>query len=150
MHAQRIATSQGENLIYIIIIGCGRLGSLLATELSSAGDEVVVIDRDASEFDKLSVDFSGYTIAGDAVEKAVLREAGIAEADALFAVTSQDNINLMVAQIASRIFDVETVIARIDDPDREAIYREFGIRTVSQTHLAAQAFIQTIKKADDA
>lgn len=132
--------------MYIIIIGCGRLGSRLANQLSGAGQEVVIIDKDPSKFDKLTVDFSGYTFVGDAIEKSVLREAGIKEATVVFAVTSEDNINLMVAQIANRIFDVETVIARIDDPDREAIYREFGIRTISPTQLTAQAFISAMQE----
>lgn len=131
---------------YVVIIGCGRLGSLLATELSSHGHEVVIIDRDADAFERLSVEFSGFSVVGDASEQAVLKQADIQKADFLFSVTSEDNINLMVAQIAKRIFDIDHVIARIEDPARKAVYREFGIDTISPTQLTADAFLNVLKK----
>lgn len=132
---------------YIVIIGCGRLGSLLANELSRHGHDVIIVDRSPDAFERLSVEFSGYTIVGDASEQAVLKEADIQRAEFLFAVTSEDNINLMVAQIAKRIFNVAHVIARIDDPSREAVYREFGIDTISPTQLTADAFLQALKRS---
>lgn len=139
--------SMDENVAekyYILVVGCGRLGSLLANQLSSAGHELVVIDRNESAFDALSVNFSGYKIVGDASEQAILRQANIQDADYVFAATSEDNVNLMVAQIANRIFDVQHVVARIDDVARESIFGEFGIRTISPTRLTAQAFLQFV------
>ena len=134
---------------YIVIIGCGRLGSLLANTLSHDGHEVVVIDKNPDAFDKLSVNFSGYKITGEAIEQSVLQQADVAQADFFFAVTAHDNINLMVAQIARRIFDVPQVIARIDDPARETIYKEFGIETISPTQLTAEAFMQWMTEQRD-
>jgi len=130
---------------YIVVIGCGRLGSLLANQLSGDGHDLVVIDREEAAFDTLSVEFSGFKLVGDAIEQAVLQQAEIEKANYVFAVTSEDNINLMVAQIANRIFDVPNVIARIDDPARETIYREFGIQTISPTQLTAEAFLKAMQ-----
>lgn len=131
---------------YIIIVGCGRLGSLLASTLSNQGTSVVVIDNDESTFDSLSLEFSGFQILGDAAELAVLRAAKIDQADCLLAVTGNDNLNLMVAQLAKILFDVPMVLVRLIDPEREAIYQDFGLVTISPTKLAAQAFIQTLEQ----
>jgi trk system potassium uptake protein TrkA len=126
---------------HIVIVGCGRLGGTLANQLSAAGHSVVVIDHKAAQFDKLNNDFSGYKIIGDAVELHVMKEARVQEADCLYATTTSDNTNLMVAQVAKEIFGVPQVIARVFDPEREALYREFGIETISPVKLAAQAFL---------
>ncbi|MFP4321799.1 MAG: potassium channel family protein [Anaerolineales bacterium] len=128
---------------YIIVVGCGRLGGILASYLSGYGHRVVAIDNQANAFEKLSNEFSGFTILGDAVEPAVLREANSEDADYLFATTSLDNVNLMVAQIAKSIYDVPKVVARVFDPQRENIYAEFGIETISPVELSAEAFIAT-------
>lgn len=129
---------------YIVIVGCGRLGSVLANRLSSAGHKVVVIDRREASFDKLSVDFSGYRVVADAVELHVLQEARVQQADCLFATTTLDNTNLMVAQVARTVFNVPRVVARVFDPAREMIYSEFGVETISPTKLSAEAFLKVI------
>ena len=131
---------------YIIIVGCGRLGSLLASTLSRQGRSVVIIDRDESTFDTLSIDFSGFQIPGDAAELALLREAKINQADCLLAVTGNDNLNLMVAQIAKSVFAVPTVLVRVFDPHREELYRDLGLGTISPTKLAAEVFLQTLER----
>ena len=129
---------------HIVIVGCGRLGGVLANQLSGMGHSLVIIDRRKSAFDKLSADFSGYKIIGDAVEMQVLHEARIQDADYLFAVTTADNANLMVAQVAKEVFGVPNVVARVYDPAREAIYARFGIQTISPTKLSADAYLKYI------
>ena len=64
-----------KNSLYIVIVGCGRLGAHLANQLSRDGNSVVVIDRDETTFNHLSSDFSGFRIGGDATQMAVLKEA---------------------------------------------------------------------------
>jgi len=127
---------------YIVVVGCGRLGSLLANNLSADGYQVVVIDRHERMFDGLNVQFSGFTIAGDAAELDTLRQANIEKADMLFACTTEDNVNVMVAQVAREFFEVPHVVARVYDPDLEETYRSFGIETVSPTQLSADVFKQ--------
>jgi trk system potassium uptake protein TrkA len=122
------------------------LGSLLAGQLSTAGQEVVVIDRQEAAFDKLPVDYSGYKIVGDAVELYTLREAGIEDVNYLFATTTQDTTNLMVAQVAKEIFGVPNVVARVFDLERESIYQDFGIKTISPTKLSANAFLKIVEE----
>lgn len=116
--------------LFIIIVGCGRLGSYLANNLSRLGHSVVAIDRDDAAFEALSPEFSGFRIEGDATEFAVLREAEIAHADMVIVATHNDNINLLVSQVAKKLFGVERVIARVFEPVREQTYRELGIDTV--------------------
>ena len=132
---------------FIVIVGCGRVGSLLANRMSATGHKLVVIDEHEVAFDKLSNEFSGFRIIGDAIEMRVLREARLEQADYLFAVTRNDNINLMVAQMALKVFNVPRVIARVYDPAREALYREFGIETISPTKLTAEA-VQVVLNAN--
>lgn len=129
---------------YIVIIGCGRLGGTLANHLSKTGHSVVVVDQREAAFDKLSVDFSGFKVLGDASELDILQEASANKADYLFAVTTRDSTNLMVAQVALTIFNVPHVVARVFDPVREEIYRSFGIMTISPTNLSAHAFLEMV------
>ncbi|MGB7339977.1 MAG: NAD-binding protein [Phototrophicaceae bacterium] len=124
----------------VVIVGCGRLGSTIANDLSADGHQVIVIDNHEHSFDKLTTAFSGYKIAGDAVELQTLADADIADADYLFAATTEDNTNLMVAQVAKQIFDIPLVVARVYDPYREAIYADFGVETISPTRLSSNAF----------
>ena len=131
---------------YVIIVGCGRLGSLLANRLSSLGSSVVAIDRDEAAFENLSTEFSGFRVTGDAAELAVLRLARIDRAGAVLAITSFDNVNLMVAQVAQKVFGVPQVLARVNDPSREAVYREFGIETICPTTLSATAFLSALQE----
>jgi trk system potassium uptake protein TrkA len=129
---------------YIIIVGCGRLGGTLANQLSRTGHQIVAVDRRESAFDKLSADFSGFRILGDASEIEVLRQARIEQAQYVFAATTQDNLNLMVAQVAKTLFNVPHVVARVFDPLREQIYSDFGIATVSPVKLSADAFLHVL------
>ncbi|MGB3765525.1 MAG: TrkA family potassium uptake protein [Phormidesmis sp.] len=130
---------------YIVVIGCGRLGSLLASQLSAQGHSVVVIDRYEAAFENLSGEFSGFQITGDAAELATLRRAKADKASCLLAVTREDNVNLMVAQIGKVVFEIPSVLARVFDPAREVIYKEFGIETISPTHLSADVFLQKLE-----
>lgn len=131
---------------YIVIAGCGRLGSTLATQLSSQGHSVVVIDRDRANVESLPADFSGFRIVGNATEQEVLRSAKTERADCFLAATNQDNINLMLAQVAHQVFAVPLVIARIWDPSRAPIYSRLGIQTICPTTLSADAFVQLIQQ----
>jgi trk system potassium uptake protein TrkA len=130
---------------YIIIVGCGRLGALLANRLSSIGHSVIVVDPNEAAFEKLTAEFSGFRVVGDAAELAVLLQAGIDRADCLLAVTPYDNVNLMTAQVAKTVFNVPKAIARVFDPSREPIYREFGIETICPTVLSAERFLDTLQ-----
>jgi trk system potassium uptake protein len=129
---------------YIVVVGCGRLGSQLANQLSRDGDSVVVIDSDETKFNDLSPDFSGFRIEGDATHITVLKDAKLKKADVLIATTHEDNVNLMVAQVARKIFNVPQVLARVFDPKREKIYAQLGIDTICPTSVAAEMFLRAV------
>jgi trk system potassium uptake protein TrkA len=121
--------------MYIIIVGCGKIGSYLAKILDETND-VVVIDKDEKSFEKL-VNFNGITKLGDALDSEVLKDAGIEKADAVCVITSNDNTNIVIGQVAKKIFNVEKVIIRISDPNREKICKLLNIETINTTTLIA-------------
>lgn len=128
--------------MYIVVIGCGKTGSAVADLLSKNGENVVVIDREKSAFDKLSPDFTGFTINGDATEVEVLLEAKLNKADMAIVTTEIDSVNSMVSQIAKDIYEVPEVIVKINQPDKGIIYRNTDIITLSPTDL----FIDSLRE----
>jgi trk system potassium uptake protein TrkA len=114
-----------------IVTGCGRLGSGLARALDTAGHHVAVLDSDASAFERLGPTFRGTTWHGIGFDRSALDRAGISDVDGLAAVTGNDEVNAVVARLASRIFHVPKVVARLHDPLKAAIYRRLGIQVVA-------------------
>ncbi|TAN63247.1 TrkA family potassium uptake protein [bacterium] len=123
--------------MYVIIVGCGRVGSELAKLLSTEGHNVVVIDRHPKSFERLGRTFNGVTLEGNGFDVEILKQAGIAQADAFCSVTNGDNSNIVAAQVAKKIFKVPKVIARVYDPARADIYRSLGLDVISGTILFA-------------
>lgn len=128
----------------VIIVGCGRVGAHTAAALVREGHEVVVIDKDPESFRLLPRGFRGRTLVGYAFERALLEEAGIAEADALVAATAGDNTNAVTARIAKEIYRVPDVISRIYDPHRAEIYRRYGVQTFAPTAWSAGKIIELL------
>lgn len=123
----------------ILVVGCGKVGSRLASSLSQDGHDVSIVDRFEENFELLNNDFNGYTTAGIPIDQDVLRKAGIESCDALAAVSQDDNVNIMVSQVAREIFKVPNVLARIYDPRREDVFSHFGLHTVCPTNLTVEA-----------
>ncbi len=123
----------------ILIVGCGRVGAELAATLDQSGHDISVIDYDENSFDALPGDFSGFTTVGVPIDRDVLKRAGIASCDALCAVTGSDNMNIMAAQVASEVFGVKKVFARIRDISKGRIFEQMGIHIVCPTSLAVNA-----------
>ena len=128
----------------IIVVGCGRVGSQLARLFSDNGHNVVVIDKDPQSFCNLGSSFDGRAMQGIGYDEQTLSEAGVDEADIVVAVTSSDNANLMVAEVASKLFGVEHTIARLQNPDREAAYSQLGIDYVCGTSLVAEEIFSKV------
>lgn len=115
---------------YTIIIGCGRLGANLANELSNAGENVLILDENKDSFRKLASNFGGLSVIGNGTDLDKLNEIKLGDASTVIAVTDNDNINIMAAQIAKEVFNVKKVIARLYDPDSEMVYKKLGISTI--------------------
>ncbi len=123
----------------ILIIGCGKVGAQLAGVLCRQGHDVSVISRKEEDFQALPDDFTGITTHGVPIDREVLKKAGIESCDALTAMTQDDNTNIMVSQIATEIFNVPKVLARIYDPRRGDVFSHFGLQTVCPTNLTVSA-----------
>ena len=103
-------------------MGCGRVGSTLASSLSRRGHSVAVVDQDATAFRRLGHDFGGQQVVGVGFDRDTLIEAGIEQAAAFAAVSSGDNSNILSARVARETFGVDNVVARIYDPRRAEVY----------------------------
>lgn len=130
----------------VLVIGCGNVGSSLCNKLSAMGYDVSVINSDQEQFSNLSPDFSGYTTLGVAIDQDVLRRAGIENCDVLAAVTSDDNMNLMVAQLAKEFFHVPRVFTRVNDPKKNEVFREFGLETICPTNLTVSTLCSALQE----
>ena len=117
--------------MYVVIMGCGRVGSSLAAGLERLGHDVAVIDKDRQAFRRLSPEFRGRQVIGQGFHRDVLIDAGVEQAQAFAAVSSGDNSNIISARVARESFGIELVVARIYDAKRAAVYERLGIPTVA-------------------
>ena len=134
--------------MHVVIVGCGRVGSSLARHLLSERHSVAVIDKRAAAFERFLADWPGQTIVGYGFDRDRLQEAGIERANALAAVTSGDNSNIMVARIAKETFQVDRVVARIYDPRRAGVYERLGIPPVATVEWTTEQALRRILPAE--
>lgn len=130
----------------VIIMGCGRVGSELASLLDAEGHDVTVLDLAAGAFNRLPADFHGKAVVGNGIDVDVLRRVGTEDSDAFVSVTQGDNRNVMAAQIARHIFHVEHVVCRIYDPIREELYHSLGLDTISPTKVGARLLKEALER----
>lgn len=126
--------------MYIIIVGCGRSGSMLANMLSEEGHDVVVIDKDKGSFKGLGSLFNGLTYQGKGSDLELLEEAGIRRADGIALMTNSDTSNATVAQIAKKIYKTKWVVAKIYDPELRDSLKDFGFDIICPTILISRLF----------
>jgi trk system potassium uptake protein TrkA len=117
--------------MHVIVVGCGRVGSELAVRLQDHGHTAAVIDKNRNAFRRLPDPWDGLKVVGFGFDRDDLVRAGIDRAEAVAAVTSGDNTNILTARIARETYEVPHVVARIYDPRRAAIYQRLGIATVA-------------------
>lgn len=130
--------------MYVVIGGCGRVGSNVAYTLEYEGHAVAVIDKDPLAFEALKPNFKGTKTEGIVFDRDTLEEAGIRKADAYLAVTSGDNSNIVSARIAREHYHVPKVYARIYDPRRAIIYENFGIPTIASVMWSSYRLLDLI------
>ncbi|EKX68463.1 TrkA family potassium uptake protein [Streptomyces ipomoeae] len=115
----------------VIVVGCGRVGSMLAGLLATEGHDVAVVDRRPKAAQRLPDSPRIRFHEGNGYSRGVLTAAGVEHADAFVAVTSGDNSNIVSARTAKEAYRVPILLARIYDPRRADIYRELGIPTIA-------------------
>ncbi|ANQ54178.1 MULTISPECIES: TrkA family potassium uptake protein [Thermosipho] len=121
--------------LYLVIIGCGKVGGNVSSIASSMGHSVVVIDKEESSFENLSPDFTGFSIVGDATEKDVLENAKINKADYVLVLTHDDNTNFLISLMCKYYFGAKKIITRVYDPDNVSLFQEYDIEIISPTLL---------------
>jgi trk system potassium uptake protein TrkA len=143
-----LARLWSDGRVHIVVVGCGRVGSELAMQLSDEGHSVVIIDRNRDAFRRLTR-FNGQTLTGSGFDRDVLFQADARRADALAAVTSGDNSNILCARIARDNYRIKNVVARIYDPQRADIYMKLGIPTVATALWTTQQVKRWLVPSDD-
>ena len=137
--------------MFILIVGCGRVGSSLARTMLREGHEISCLDEDPEAHARLEIglekpweDMGGQFTVGTGLEIEALRAAGIERADAFVASTDGDNTNIVVAQIAQKRFHVPKVVVRVHDPLRAEWYHQEGLHTVSPTQVAIEMLMDAV------
>jgi trk system potassium uptake protein TrkA len=137
--------------MFVLIVGCGRVGSSLAKRTMKEGNEVSVLDESPEAHAILDFgleetweDLGGRFTVGTALEIDALIEAGIEQADVVICSTDGDNTNIVVAQIAQKRFQVPKVVVRVLDPLRAEWYSEQGIHTVCPTKVAIEQLTDAV------
>lgn len=131
--------------MYVIVVGGGKVGYYLAWTLVEMDYEVLVIERDGETVERISESLGAIVMEGDGAEASVLSRAGASRADVVVASTGDDEDNLIVCQVAKRKFHVDRVIARVNNPKNELLFKKLGIdTTVSQTNVLMHLIEQRI------
>lgn len=135
-------------MAYAIIVGGGKIGYYLARSLINRDYEVCLMEKEASSYRRLAADLGDIVMRGDGCDPAILKTAGVARADLVFAATGDDADNLVTCQMAMKCFGRERVIARVNNPDNEKLFEKLGIHErVSGTSAVLNIISQKMGKS---
>jgi trk system potassium uptake protein TrkA len=137
--------------MFVLIVGCGRVGSAIAKRMIKDNHEVSVLDESEEahamldhDLEQTWEDSGGRFTVGTALEIEALDAAGIQQADVVVCSTDGDNTNIVVAQIAKKRFQVPKVVVRVLDPYRADWYRHQGLHTVCPTQVAIEMLTEAV------
>jgi trk system potassium uptake protein TrkA len=133
--------------VKLVVIGCGRVGSAVARALADDGWDVTAVDEQEEALARLGARWSGGFVVGHGMDAAILRKAGVPDADAVVVATDGDNTNLVIGQVVEKRYAVPTVVVRVLDPARAEFYAARGMSTVCPTQTAISALVGAIRKA---
>jgi Trk K+ transport system NAD-binding subunit len=129
----------------VIIVGGGKVGRELAERLLDRGENVVIVEQSRQHVERARED--GYNVRqGDGPDTEDLRAAGAENAKIVVAATGDDDVNLLVAQLSRSTFDVESVFARVNNPDNVEAFEELGVRAISASIATAWAIDNEIER----
>src|ERR1700737_2003044 len=128
--------SKSESPMYVIVVGGGTVGYYMSRDLLERGHEVTLIERDARRADWLETQLGSIVMRGDGCEVKFMSQTGIERADAIVAVTADDEDNLVALQVAKRHFKVKKTVARVNNPSNVEIFKALGVdEAVSATEV---------------
>jgi trk system potassium uptake protein TrkA len=135
----------------ILIVGLGKIGSYLASELSESGThDITGVEQDAARAVIVERLTNIKVLVADGCEPSLLEEAGIRNADLVVAATGHDEDNLVISQLAKKHFAVSKVIARVNNPLNQWLYNpDWGVDVpVSQTDIITKLIEEEISIGD--
>lgn len=125
-----------DKMMYVIVVGGGRIGYYLTRALIAEGHEVLLIEKDASVADRLSDELGEFVMCGDGCDIKIMANAGMSRANVVVAVTGDDEDNLVICQMAKKRFNVPRTIAKVNNPNNEPIIQKLGIdQTINSTRI---------------
>jgi len=130
-----------------VVIGCGRVGSAVATQLAAEGWDVTVVDEKEEALGRLG-SWKGGFVVGHGMDAEILERAGMADADAAVVATDGDNTNIVIGQVAQMRYGVRCVVVRVLDPRRAEFYAKRGLRTVCPTQTAISFLTDAVRACD--
>ncbi|MFB6192311.1 MAG: cation:proton antiporter [Haloarculaceae archaeon] len=129
----------------VLVIGGGQVGRALADRLEERGENVVIVEHDETQVEQARNE--GHTVhIGDGTDTDVLRAAGADNCRIVVAATGDDDANLLIAQLADSNFEVETIIARVNNPGNADAFEDLGVRAISSALATAQAIDNAIER----
>ncbi len=132
----------------VLVVGGGKLVYYLSRSLTGRGRRVTIVNRDRAECTRLARKLDATVVLGDGSDPTVLEEAGAYEADAVLAVTPNDEDNLVICQVASVRFEVPRTLALVNDPDHQETFKALGISAVSPTQMLSRMLEQQMAFED--
>src|SRR2546428_7260331 len=114
-------------MIYVIVVGGGKVGFYLTKTLLANGYEVVLLEKDREQYHSLVEQLGEVVIHGDGCEVPKLLDVGVNRADIVVAATGDDEDNLVICQMAQKRFKVNRVISRINNPLNEEVFTNMRI-----------------------
>lgn len=130
----------------ILIVGYGDTGAQLVNSLLNQDHAISVIDKDEASFEHLNPEFTGMLTAGMATDITTLKKAGIEQCDVVVVVTNNDNVNIMVAQIAKKIFNIDKIIVKVQDSVKSEVFADLGFNVISTTNLSVNEIKKILKE----
>lgn len=124
----------------IIIVGCGKVGATLVSQLIQEGHDITIIDTNTTKIQEITNLYDVMGVSGNGASYTVLREAGIEETDLLIAVTGSDELNMLCCTVARRVANC-SAIARVRTPDYsqevEYLREKLGLAMIINPELEA-------------
>jgi trk system potassium uptake protein TrkA len=131
--------------MHVIIVGCGRAGTALATRLDAEGEGVCVVDVNASAREQLAPAFRGTFVRGSGLLRTVLVDAGVERADALVALTQSDSLNIVLARTARDVFHVPHSTGRLADVDHSILATDLGLDMVTTVRVITDRIYRQLR-----